>query len=707
MDEGAGGRRVMDAREQASNAEASAGVRSALQHGKDLWRTVKGLAKQAGLDQKQVEDLLVRQQSDVVRREGKGGRGLYASKERVDKDRQRRAKQRTDTEDTRGPISDEDARTKVRRVLKKARKDPEYPLGRRSIDGILKATRLRRDLDPEKRGEYLEALLAGQSDIERTEGTDGKIWYALKEREDAGPLDERLQRRANHESLRALGVSPYPASFDRSDSVSAIVETHGRRAGEELERERPETVTAGRIVAIRSFGKANFLVLSDGQSELQAYVRQDSVSTRDFDLFKLLDVGDLVGVAGRVFRTRTNELTVWAVRLEFLAKSFEPLPEKWNELFDVEIRYRQRYLDLIVNPSSRQVFETRSRVVRAIRRFLDDRGYLEVETPMMQPMAGGALARPFVTHHNALDLPLYLRVAPELYLKRLVVGGLERVYEINRNFRNEGISTRHNPEFTMLEFYEAYSDYQDLMKFSAELLRETAEAALDGRAKAEFGEHQIDFSALNRLTLAETVAEYWPDKASRPAPAELADIGKIRELATIHQRSGPKIALPDGMSAGAALLKLFEAACEPLLIQPTAVYDYPVEASPLSKQKPSDPNWVERFEIFCGGMEIANGYSELNDPLEQLHRFEEQAAARAAGDHEAHRIDEDYIRALCYGLPPTAGEGIGIDRLTMLLTNSPTIRDVILFPLLRPEGEIGIAQRLRNAAGKPRKASGT
>jgi lysyl-tRNA synthetase class 2 len=709
MDEGAGGRRVMDAREQASNAEASAGVRSALQHGKDLWRTVKGLAKQAGLDQKQVEDLLVRQQSDVVRREGKGGRGLYASKERVDKDRQRRAKQRTDTEDTRGPISDEDARTKVRRVLKKARMDPEFPLGRRSIDAILRATKLRRDLDAEQRREYLEALLAGQSDIGKISNgrKGGEILYALKEREDEARVDERDQRRANHEALRALGVEPYPARFNRSDSVSAIVDMHGGRSGEALEGERPETITAGRIVAIRSFGKANFLVLSDGKSRLQSYIREDSVSPRDFDVFRLLDVGDLVGVAGRIFRTRTDELTIWAERLEFLAKSFEPLPEQWNELFYVETRYRQRYLDLIVNPASRKVFETRSRVIRAIRRFLDGRGYLEVETPMMQPMAGGALARPFVTHHNALDLPLYLRVAPELYLKRLVVGGLERVYEINRNFRNEGISTRHNPEFTMLEFYEAYSDYQDLMKFSAELLRETAEAALDGRAKAEFGEHQIDFSALNRLTLAETVAEYWPDKASRPAPAELADIGKIRELATIHQRSGPKIALPDGMSAGAALLKLFEAACEPLLIQPTAVYDYPVEASPLSKQKPSDPNWVERFEIFCGGMEIANGYSELNDPLEQLHRFEEQAAARAAGDHEAHRIDEDYIRALCYGLPPTAGEGIGIDRLTMLLTNSPTIRDVILFPLLRPEGEIGIAQRLRNAAGKPRKASGT
>ena len=680
MDEGAGGRRVMDAREQASDAEAWAGVRSALQHGKDLWRTVKGLAKQAGLDQKQVEDLLVRQRSDVVRREGKGGRGLYASKERVDTDRQRRAKQRTDTDDTRGLISDEDARTKVRRVLKKARKDPEYPLGRRSIDGMLKATRLRRDLDPEKRGEYLEALLAGQSDIERTEGTDGKIWYALKEREDAGPLDERLQRRANHESLRALGVSPYPASFDRSDSVSAIVETHGRRAGEELEQERPETVTAGRIVAIRSFGKANFLVLSDGQSELQAYVRQDSVSTRDFDLFKLLDVGDLVGVAGRVFRTRTNELTVWAARLEFLAKSFEPLPEKWNELFDVETRYRQRYLDLIVNPSSRQVFETRSRVIRAIRRFLDARGYLEVETPMMQPMAGGALARPFVTHHNALDLPLYLRVAPELYLKRLVVGGMERVYEINRNFRNEGISTRHNPEFTMLEFYEAYSDYDKLMTLTEELLGAVADEVLDGRECSYAGTTISWRAPFKKVSLRRAVREAVSERLREPvSEGDLRDVTAVTEFA---RELGVDVAPDTG--AGRIAFTLFETLCEDSLLQPTFVHDFPTEVSPLSKQRPDDPDTVERFELYAGGMEIANAFSELNDPVEQRQRFEDQRRARRAGDDEAHAMDDDYIRALEHGLPPTGGEGVGIDRLVMLLTDSQSIRDVILFPLLRP-----------------------
>ena len=680
MDEGAGGMRVMNARERASEAEAWAGVRSALQHGKYLWRTVKGLAKQAGLDQKHVEDLLVRQQSDVVRREGKGGRGLYASKERVDKDRQTRAKQRTDTEDTRGLISDEDARTKVRRVLKKARKDPEYPLGRRSIDGILKATRLRRDLDPEKRGEYLEALLAGQSDIERTEGTDGKIWFALKEREDAGPLDERLQRRANHEALRALGVSPYPASFDRSDSVSAIVETHGRRAGEELEQERPETVTAGRIVAIRSFGKANFLVLSDGQSELQAYVRQDSVSTRDFDLFKLLDVGDLVGVAGRVFRTRTNELTVWAARLEFLAKSFEPLPEKWNELFDVETRYRQRYLDLIVNPSSRQVFETRSRVIRAIRRFLDARGYLEVETPMMQPMAGGALARPFVTHHNALDLPLYLRVAPELYLKRLVVGGMERVYEINRNFRNEGISTRHNPEFTMLEFYEAYSDYDKLMTLTEELLGAVADEVLDGRECTYAGTIISWRAPFERVALRDAVCVAASKRLGRDVPEPA--LRDRTAAAGLAGEIGVEFAAEAG--PGRIAFTLFEALCEDSLLQPTFVHDFPTEVSPLSKQRPDDPDTVERFELYAGGMEVANAFSELNDPVEQRQRFEDQRRARRAGDDEAHAMDDDYIRALEHGLPPTGGEGVGIDRLVMLLTDSQSIRDVILFPLLRP-----------------------
>ena len=679
MDEGAGGMRVMNARERASEAEAWAGVRSALQHGKALWRTARDLAKQAGLDQKQVEDLLVRRQSDVVRKEARDGSGRYASKERVDEDRQRRAKQRTDTEDTRGLISDEDARTKVRRVLKKARKDPEYPLGQRSVDGVLKATRLRRDLDPEKRRKYLEDLLAGQSDIDRFVGGDRQVLYALKEREDEGRLDERQQRRANHEALEALGGALYPARFERSAGVSAVVDAHGGRSGDDLEDERPETVTAGRVVAIRSFGKANFLVLSDGKSKLQAYVRKDSVEGRDFDLFKLIDVGDLVGVAGRVFRTRTNELTVWAKRLEFLAKSFEPLPEKWHELSDVETRYRQRYLDLIVNPASRQVFETRSRVVRAIRRFLDARGYLEVETPMMQPMAGGALARPFVTHHNALDLPLYLRVAPELYLKRLVVGGMERVYEINRNFRNEGISTRHNPEFTMLEFYEAYSDYRALMKLTEELLGAVADEVLEGR-ECVFGGKKIDFKKFDKQRLRAAVSEAAVKRLGRDVSE-----GDLRDLTVVRGLAGELgVEVPAGAGAGRITFTLFETLCEDTLVKPTFVHDFPTEVSPLSKQKPDDPDTVERFELYAGGMEIANAFSELNDPAEQRRRFEAQLQARGAGDEEAHAMDEDYIRALEHGLPPTAGEGVGIDRLIMLLTDSQSIRDVILFPLLRP-----------------------
>jgi lysyl-tRNA synthetase class 2 len=683
MDEGVGGRLAMRGLEQTSDGEAWAGVRSALENGKYLWRTVKGLAKETELERKQVEDLLGRHQSEVIRREGKSGQGRYGLKERVDEERQRRANQRAATEDTaRRLISDEDARTKVRRVLKKARMDPEFPLGRRSIDAILRATKLRRDLDAEQRREYLEALLAGQSDIGKISNgrKGGEILYALKEREDEARVDERDQRRANHEALRALGVEPYPARFNRSDSVSAIVDMHGGRSGEALEGERPETITAGRIVAIRSFGKANFLVLSDGKSRLQSYIREDSVSPRDFDVFRLLDVGDLVGVAGRIFRTRTDELTIWAERLEFLAKSFEPLPEQWNELFYVETRYRQRYLDLIVNPASRKVFETRSRVIRAIRRFLDGRGYLEVETPMMQPMAGGALARPFVTHHNALDLPLYLRVAPELYLKRLVVGGMERVYEINRNFRNEGISTRHNPEFTMLEFYEAYSDYRKLMTLTEELIGAVADEVLEGR-ECTYDDVTISFQEqFTRLRLRDEVRRAVADRLGRDVSE-----GDLRDLATVTELArGLGVDVAPDAGAGRITFTLFETLCEEKLVQPTFVHDFPTEVSPLSKQRADDPDTVERFELYIGGMEIANAFSELNDPAEQRRRFEDQRRARRAGDDEAHAMDEDYIHALEHGLPPTGGEGIGIDRLVMLLTDSRSIRDVILFPLLRP-----------------------
>ena len=492
--------------------------------------------------------------------------------------------------------------------------------------------------------------------------------------------DQLRQRRENHEKLRALGVQPYPHRYDASDTVSAIVGEYGGRSGQELEDARPGAAVAGRIVGIRSFGKANFLVLSDGRQRLQAYVRKDSVSARDFDLLKLLDVGDVVGVAGRIFRTRTKELTIRAARIEFLAKCLEPLPEKWHGLKDVEIRYRQRYLDLIVNPPSREVFEVRARVIRAIRRFLDARGYLEVETPMMQPLAGGALARPFVTHHNALDLPLYLRVAPELYLKRLVVGGMERVYEINRNFRNEGISTRHNPEFTMLEFYEAYSDYQALITLTEELLGAVADEVLAGR-ECEYDGAAISWDPpFARRSLRVAVRDAVAELLGRDVPEE--DLREPAAAAGLARELGVEVTA--GAGAGRIAFELFEALCEKALVQPTFVYDFPTEVSPLSKQRADDPDTVERFELYVAGMEVANAFSELNDPAEQRRRFEEQLALRAGGDDEAHALDEDYIRALEYGLPPAAGEGIGIDRLVMLLTGSTSIRDVILFPLMRP-----------------------
>jgi lysyl-tRNA synthetase class 2 len=438
--------------------------------------------------------------------------------------------------------------------------------------------------------------------------------------------------------------------------------------------------TAGRILAIRSFGKANFLVLSDGRARVQVYVRQDSLPDLDFQVFKLLDLGDWVGVEGRLFRTKTNEFTVWASKLEFLAKCLLPLPEKWHGLQDIEIRYRQRYLDLIVNPESRRVFEVRSRVITAIREFLIAREFLEVETPMMQPIAGGALARPFVTHHNALDMRLYMRVAPELYLKRLTVGGIERVFEINRNFRNEGISTQHNPEFTMLEFYWAYVDYRDLMAMTEQMMVEVAHRAI-ATDQILFGDHQISFQTpFRRVSLREAARK----AASRKLGLDVSvdDLRSRDRAAALARRF--HIETTPAMGAGKITAEIFEALCEDDLIQPTFVYDFPTEVSPLAKQKPDDPDTAERFELYIGGFEVANAFSELNDPIEQRRRFEDQLKRRAGGDEEAHAMDEDYIRALEYGMPPAGGEGVGIDRLVMLLTNSPSIRDVILFPLMKP-----------------------
>ena len=502
--------------------------------------------------------------------------------------------------------------------------------------------------------------------------------------EHARESDLLRQRRDNFRELVALGVDPYPRQYRRTHTVDELVSAYGGAGGEELEAAQPLARTAGRVLAIRSFGKANFLAISDGRSKIQVYIRKDALSERDFAIFRLLDFGDFVGVDGRLFRTKTNELTIWASSLDFLAKCFLPLPEKWHGLTDVETRYRQRYLDLIVNPDSRRVFEIRSRVLAGMRSFLNGRGYLEVETPMMQPIAGGALARPFLTHHNALDIPLFLRIAPELYLKRLTVGGIERVYEINRNFRNEGISTQHNPEFTMLEFYQTYSEYTELMTLTEEMLSAVATEAI-GTDQITFGEHQISLAPpYRRVALREGARSAAAERLR--AVVDEADLRRQESVLGIAQRLG--IDVRPGWGAGKITTEIFERLNEHRLIEPTFVYDFPTEVSPLSKGKPGDPDTVERFELYIGGFEVANAFSELNDPAEQRRRFEAQLAERAAGDQEAHEMDEDYIRALEYGLPPTAGEGVGIDRFVMLLTNSPSIRDVILFPLMRPRHDV-------------------
>ncbi len=465
-------------------------------------------------------------------------------------------------------------------------------------------------------------------------------------------LEQRIQRIGE---IKTLGFNAYGQRFDFTHTIPQILTQDGARTAEDLAEFKPRVRIAGRIQTMRRMGKAGFFHLTQSGERLQVYVRSDAVNERDYALYQLLDLGDIVGVEGYLFRTRTGELSVHAEKLTFLSKILLNMPEKFHGLEDVEIRYRQRYLDLISNPESQKVFVTRARIISSLRRQLEERGFVEVETPMMQPLYGGAAARPFVTHHNTLDMDLYLRIAPELYLKRLVVGGLERVFEINRNFRNEGISTHHNPEFTMLEFYQAYTDYQGLMDFTCEFLKQTAIDAT-GSAVVEWQGQTLDFGNVRRMSMLEAV---------------------------------------DLPLRGHALVEAFERNVEPTLTQPTIVYDYPVEVSPLSKVKASDPAFVERFEIYAAGMEIGNAYTELNDPREQLRRFDLQMEAHAAGDEEAHQVDEDYVRALSFGMPPTAGEGIGIDRLTMILTNSKSIRDVILFPLLRPEGVIGLAEKLR------------
>lgn len=485
---------------------------------------------------------------------------------------------------------------------------------------------------------------------------------------------EFLQRLATLGSLREAGVDPYPNDFKPDTSAAGITERFGSLAAEELSAAKDAKVAvAGRIMAKRDFGKASFIHLQDSTGRVQAYMKKDILGDELYGLFKSCDIGDIVGIRGTLFRTRTGELTVEADFLEMLAKGLHPLPEKWHGLTDVEARYRQRYLDLMVNPEVKEVFVKRSRIIKFIRDFLTERRFMEVETPMLQPIPGGAAARPFKTHHNALNMELFMRIAPELYLKRLVVGGFERVFEINRNFRNEGISTMHNPEFTMLEFYQAYATFEDLMDLTEELVSKLC-LEINGAMKVDYQGTEIDFTPpWTRISVYDAIRKH------SKAPEEIFT-DKARALAFSRELG---LTIPEGLSHGKVLIEIFEAVAEHRFVQPTFVTLYPLDVSPLSRKNASDPTLVDRFELLVAGREIANAFSELNDPVDQKDRFTAQLREKAAGDTEAHEMDEDFVKALEHGMPPTAGEGIGIDRLVMLMTNSPSIRDVILFPQLR------------------------
>jgi lysyl-tRNA synthetase class 2 len=545
-------------------------------------------------------------------------------------------------------------------------------------------------------------------------------------------------RQEKLQQIEALGQPAYPNHFDATHTVPQIWEKYADATAEQLEADKPPVAVAGRLMTIRGQGKAGFAHLQQSGQRLQLYIRKDAIGDDAFAIYKLLDLGDHIGVTGYLFRTRTGELSVHVETLTFLAKAMLALPDKYHGLEDVELRYRRRYVDLFMNPEVREVFVKRAKLLAATRKFFDSRGFVEVETPMMQPIAGGAAARPFTTHHNALDIDLYLRIAPELYLKRLVVGGLDKVYEINRNFRNEGISTQHNPEFTMLEFYQAYANYKDLMKLTEEFIAFAANE-VNGTTITTFtipkgphaGEERvIDLSRWERLTMREAIKKWWPKHLPEIPDQIFSDIDAFRifleEAISVHESTDPRASfenrtydviteeesylqdvtphqaikdpliltglltrilhlIKDGIPLGKAVAELFESIAEGNLIQPTIIHEFPLAVSPLSKQKPDEPDWVERFEFYIGGFELGNAFSELNDPVEQENRFHQQLAERERGDDEAHQMDEDYVRALGYGLPPTGGEGIGIDRLTMILTGSRSIRDVILFPLLRPQ----------------------
>ena len=515
--------------------------------------------------------------------------------------------------------------------------------------------------------------------------------------------DQIQQRRQHLDEIIRFGHPAYPHRYDQSHTITGIVRRFSAHAGRKDEAEL-ESVNellrnveggsirlAGRIRTIRTMGKAGFVHVSDGLDALQVYLRKNDLGDDGWALYQRLDLGDWIGVAGYLFVTRTGELSLHVTELTFLAKALLPMPDKYHGVQDKEIRYRRRYVDLIAGGAlaerqagqltTREVFERRAMIIREIRHYFDSRGYVEVETPMLSPVASGAAARPFSTHHHALDITLYARIAPELYLKRLVVGGFEKVYEINRNFRNEGISYKHNPEFTMLEWYQAYSDYNDLIELTRELITGLVDKTC-GTRKVLYQDHVIDFDHWRKLTMREAVIEYWPDELTRPTPESLMERSALEDAAAaIDLTYDPRL------STGQLLGLVFEKVAEPHLIHPTFITEFPTDLSPLSKQKADDPRFVDRFELYIANMEVANAFSELNDPIEQKQRFEEQVSQRERGDEEAMMMDDDYIRALSHGMPPTAGEGIGIDRLVMVLTNQHSIRDVILFPHMRPEAK--------------------
>nr|WP_166245768.1 lysine--tRNA ligase [Paenibacillus turpanensis] len=480
-------------------------------------------------------------------------------------------------------------------------------------------------------------------------------------------------RRAKLDQLRGLGVDPFGARFERTQSAGDILKAYGEVSKEDLDGQAYEVSIAGRIMQKREMGKASFAHIQDLSGRIQIYVREDAVGGERYEAFSLLDIGDIVGIRGVVFKTKTGETSVKAKEVEILTKSLYPLPEKYHGLKDIEMRYRQRYVDLIMNPEVQQTFVSRSRIIQSMRRYLDARGYLEVETPTMHSIAGGAAARPFITHHNALDMELYMRIAIELHLKRLIVGGMEKVYEIGRVYRNEGVSTRHNPEFTMIELYEAYADYKDIMRLTEEMIAHIAQEVL-GTTTITYQGQEINLAPQwRRASMVDLIREVTGVDFSRHMTDEEA-----HALAKEH-----KVPVEAHMTFGHIVNQFFETFVEQTLIQPTFVYGHPVAISPLAKKNDEDPRFTDRFELFIVAREHANAFTELNDPIDQRERFEAQLAEKEQGNDEAHEMDHDFIRALEYGMPPTGGLGIGIDRLVMLLTDSPSIRDVLLFPLMR------------------------